>query len=125
MTKEESIVMWNMEKSNVNAAHFTKGMKKLYNEVDTLINNGIITYEDFSGDMLDMVTTMIVDTTNKDTQLDRAEQIDYICEQLLNKYAEKHTKVEPVEGDTGISENNELVQNESGVCELEGTTEAC
>lgn len=57
-------------------------MKKLFNKVEELILSGELMYDQFSGDMLDAVTDMIIDNTNKGTTLDRADQIDYLCDKL-------------------------------------------
>ena len=63
MTKEESIAMWNIEKNSADSSTFTKKMKKLFSKVEELIMSGELMYDQFSGDMLDAVTDMIIDNT--------------------------------------------------------------
>lgn len=69
-------------KSNTDSSILPKKMKKLFNKVEELILSGELMYDQFSGDMLDAVTDMIIDNTNKGTTLDRADQIDYLCDKL-------------------------------------------
>ena len=63
MTIEESKMMWKLEVENNKPLYgsFSKEMKRLYNKVDELINEGVITYEDFTNDVIDSITTTIVD----------------------------------------------------------------
>lgn len=86
MTKEESITMWNIEKNSADSSTFTKKMKKLFSKVEELIMSGELMYDQFSGDMLDAVTDMIIDNTNKGATLDRADQIDYLGDIVLLVY---------------------------------------
>ncbi len=105
MTIEESKIMWELEKSNTNIKFLNKEMQKLYKRVDKLINDGIITYEDFTNDMLDEVTNNIISNGKDNMNPDRAEQVKTICLNLLKKY-EEYTKIEPKERDLGISVDN-------------------
>ena len=102
MTIEESQVMWQLERSNINKEHLTKPMKELYDRVDALIQNGELLYETFANDMVDMITTVIVKDGKEGVEQNRTEQVDAICNELLNKY-EKLDKGESVEGDSGVS----------------------
>lgn len=94
MTKEESITMWNIEKNSADSSTFTKKMKKLFSKVEELIMSGELMYDQFSGDMLDAVTDMIIDNTNKGATLDRADQIDYLCDKLYEKYTQQYNNSE-------------------------------
>lgn len=102
MTIEESKAMWNIEKSNVDQVNFTKGMKALYKAVDKVIENGIITYEDFTNDTIDELTTLMVQEGKGEIgAMDRAEQLDLMCKRLTEKYEEKYNTRE---SGTGIIE---------------------
>lgn len=111
MTKEESIAMWNIEKSNTDSSILPKKMKKLFNKVEELILSGELMYDQFSGDMLDAVTDMIIDNTNKGTTLDRAGQIDYLCDKLYEKYTQQYNNSESGKGDSVVSEDTTKVQD--------------
>lgn len=123
MTKEESIAMWNIEKSNTDSSILPKKMKKLFNKVEELILSGELMYDQFSGDMLDAVTDMIIDNTNKGATLDRADQIDYLCDKLYEKYTQQYNNSESGEGDNGVLADNTEVSDESGVCTSEDTSD--
>lgn len=123
MTREESINLWKLEKESSNTAVFTDGMKKLWDKVDELINNGDLMYDQFTSDIIDELTTVIVDKTKEGTELDRAAQIDSMCNKLYEKYTEQYNNVESGEGDTGVLVDTVEVQDESGICESEDTTE--
>ena len=123
MTKEESIAMWNIEKSNTDSSILPKKMKKLFNKVEELILSGELMYDQFSGDMLDAVTDMIIENTNKETTLDRADQIDYLCDKLYEKYTQQYNNSESGEGDNGVLADNTEVSDESGVCTSEDTSD--
>lgn len=110
MTKEESITMWNIEKNSVDSSTFTKKMKKLFSKVEELIMSGELMYDQFSGDMLDAVTDMIIDNTNKETTLDRADQIDYLCDKLYEKYTQQYNNSESRKGDSVVSGDTTEVQ---------------
>ena len=124
MTIEESKVMWNLEKENINFKLLTKEMKALYDKVDELINDGTITYEDFTNDMIDALTNNIISNGQANAEPNRAEQINAICESLLNKYEEYH-RIEPTEGDTGILADNTELSDELELCESECTDGTC
>ena len=104
MTKEESIAMWKVEKAHTDKNLLTKKMNKLFDLVEELIMNGDLMYDQFSGDMLDEVTTTIIENGKNETNLDRAAQIDLICDS------------ESGEGDNGVLADNTEVSDESGVC---------
>ena len=110
MTKEESIAMWNIEKNSVDSSTFTKKMKKLFSKVEELIMSGELMYDQFSGDMLDAVTDMIIENTNKETTLDRADQIDYLCDKLYEKYTQQYNNSESRKGDSVVSGDTTEVQ---------------
>ena len=110
MTKEESIAMWNIEKNSADRSTFTKKMKKLFSKVEELIMSGELMYDQFSGDMLDAVTDMIIENTNKETTLDRADQIDYLCDKLYEKYTQQYNNSESRKGDSVVSGDTTEVQ---------------
>ena len=45
MTIEESKVLWQLEKANLEGKKLSEPMKHLYNLVDDLIERGVITYD--------------------------------------------------------------------------------
>lgn len=57
MAHEESMVLWELEKSSFKEKNFRTSVDPLYNELmntaDTLIQNGTITYEDYTNAMAD------------------------------------------------------------------------
>ena len=110
MTKEERIAMWNIEKSNTDSSILPKKMKKLFNKVEELILSGELMYDQFTGDMLDAVTDMIIDNTNKGATLDRADQIDYLCDKLYEKYTQQYNNSESGKGDSVVSGDTTEVQ---------------
>lgn len=123
MTREESINLWKLEKESSNTAVFTDGMKRLWDKVDELINSGELMYDQFTSDIIDALTTIIVDKTKDGVELDRVTQIDYMCDKLYEKYTEQYNNTEPGEGDTGVLVDTLEVQDEPGVCESECTEE--
>lgn len=85
MTHEESLMMWKleMENFNKNIGLASKDMKKMYSILDTVINEGIVTYEDFTNDMIDELTTLMVEEGKSGNgQKDRATEIDIICKRF-------------------------------------------
>ena len=123
MTKEESIAMWKVEKAHTDKNLLTKKMNKLFDLVEELIMNGDLMYDQFSGDMLDEVTTTIIENGKNETNLDRAAQIDLICERLYENYTKQHNNSESGEGDNGVLADNTEVSDESGVCTSEDTSD--
>lgn len=105
MTIEESKIMWELEKTNTDTRFFSKEMKKFYKKVDELINSGIITYEDFTNDVLDELTSNIVSNGKDNLNPDRVNQVETMCANLLKKY-EEYTKAESKERDSGVSVDN-------------------
>ena len=100
MTIEESKMMWKLEVENNKPLYgsFSKEMKRLYNKVDELINEGVITYEDFTNDVIDSITTTIVDNGKSNAEPSRADQVNAMCDIQYNKNQEKkkenHTPTE-------------------------------
>lgn len=90
MTIEESKMMWKLEVENNKPLYssFSKEMKRLYNKVDELINEGVITYEDFTNDVIDSITTTIVDNGKNNAEPSRADQVNAMCDMLFKKYEE-------------------------------------
>lgn len=124
MTIEESKAMWNIEKSNVDQVNFTKGMKALYKAVDKVIENGIITYEDFTNDTIDELTTLMVQEGKGEIDaMDRAEQLDLMCKRLTEKYEEKYNARESGTGITELSTDSAEVSDPKKLHESECITE--
>ena len=124
MTIEESKAMWNIEKSNVDQVNFTKGMKALYKAVDKVIENGIITYEDFTNDTINELTTLMVQEGKGEIDtVDRVEQIDLMCKRLTKRYEEKYNARELGTGITELSTDSAEVSDPEKLHESECITE--
>lgn len=124
MTIEESKAMWNIEKSNVDQVNFTKGMKALYKAVDKVIENGIITYEDFTNDTIDELTTLMVQEGKGEIDtVDRVEQIDLMCKRLTKRYEEKYNARELGTGITELSTDSAEVSDPEKLHKSECITE--
>lgn len=126
MTIEESKMMWKLEMENNKPLYgsFSNEMKLLYNKVDELINEGIITYEDFTNDVIDSITTTIVDNGKSNATPSRADQVNAMCNMLFKKY-EEYKKVEHTGGDREVLADNTELSGETGLCESECTNETC
>ena len=122
MTIEESKMMWKLEVENNKPLYgsFSKEMKRLYNKVDELINEGVITYEDFTNDVIDSITTTIVDNAEPS----RADQVNAMCDMLFKKY-EEYKKVEHTGGDREVLADNTELSNKTRLCESECTDGTC
>ena len=126
MTIEESKMMWKLEVENNKPLYgsFSKEMKRLYNKVDELINEGIITYEDFTNDVIDSITTTIVDNGKSNAEPSRADQVNAMCDMLFKKY-EEYKKVEHTGGDREVLADNTELSNKTRLCESECTDGTC
>lgn len=126
MTIEESKMMWKLEVENNKPFYgsFSKEMKRLYNKVDELINEGVITYEDFTNDVIDNITTTIVDNGKSSAEPSRADQVNAMCDMLFKKY-EEYKKVEHTGGDREVSADNTELSNKTRLCESECTNGTC
>jgi hypothetical protein len=126
MTIEESKMMWKLEVENNKPLYgsFSKEMKRLYNKVDELINEGIITYEDFTNDVIDSITTTIVDNGKSNATPSRADQVNAMCDMLFKKY-EEYKKVEHTGGDREVLADNTELSNKTRLCESECTNGTC
>lgn len=126
MTIEESKIMWKLEVENNKPRYdsFSKEMKRLYNKVDELINEGVITYEDFTNDVIDSITTTIVDNGKSSAEPSRADQVNAMCDMLFKKY-EEYKKVEHTGGDREVLADNTELSNKTRLCESECTDGAC
>lgn len=126
MTIEESKMMWKLEVENNKPLYssFSKEMKRLYNKVDELINEGIITYEDFTNDVIDSITTTIVDNGKSSAEPSRADQVNAMCDILFKKY-EEYKKVEHTGGDREVLADNTELSNKTRLCESECTNGTC
>lgn len=126
MTIEESKMMWKLEVENNKPLYgsFSKEMKRLYNKVDELINEDVITYEDFTNDVIDSITTTIVDNGKNNAEPSRADQVNAMCDMLFKKY-EEYKKVEHTGGDREVLADNTELSNKTRLCESECTDGAC
>lgn len=126
MTIEESKMMWKLEVENNKPLYisFSKEMKRLYNKVDELINEGVITYEDFTNDVIDSITTTIVDNGKSSAEPSRADQVNAMCDMLFKKY-EEYKKVEHTGGDREVLADNTELSNKTRLCESECTNGTC
>lgn len=126
MTIEESKMMWKLEVENNKPLYgsFSKEMKRLYNKVDELINEGVITYEDYTNDVIDSITTTIVDNGKSNAEPSRADQVNAICDMLFKKY-EEYKKVEHTGGDREVLADNTELSNKTRLCESECTDGTC
>lgn len=126
MTIEESKMMWKLEVENNKPLYssFSKEMKRLYNKVDELINEGAITYEDFTNDVIDSITTTIVDNGKNNAEPSRADQVNAMCDMLFKKY-EEYKKVEHTGGDREVLADNTELSNKTRLCESECTNGTC
>ena len=126
MTIEESKMMWKLEVESNKPLYssFSKEMKRLYNKVDELINEGVITYEDFTNDVIDSITTTIVDNGKSNAEPSRADQVNAMCDILFKKY-EEYKKVEHTGGDREVLADNTELSNKTRLCESECTDGTC
>lgn len=126
MTIEESKMMWKLEVENSKPLYgsFSKEMKRLYNKVDELINEGVITYEDFTNDVIDSIITTIVDNGKSSAEPSRADQVNAMCDMLFKKY-EEYKKVEHTGGDREVLADNTELSNKTRLCESECTNGTC
>lgn len=126
MTIEESKMMWKLEVENNKPLYgsFSKEMKRLYNKVDELINEGVITYEDFTNDVIDSITTTIVDNGKSGAEPSRADQVNAMRDILFKKY-EEYKKVEHTGGDREVLADNTELSNKTRLCESECTNGTC
>ena len=126
MTIEESKMMWKLEVESNRPLYdsFSKEMKRLYNKVDELINEGVITYEDFTNDVIDSITTTIVDNGKSNAEPSRADQVNAMCDMLFKKY-EEYKKVEHTGGDREVLADNTELSDETRLCESECTDGTC
>lgn len=117
MTIEESKMMWKLEVEN---------NKPLYSSfsVDELINEGVITYEDFTNDVIDSITTTIVDNGKNNAEPSRADQVNAMCDMLFKKY-EEYKKVEHTGGDREVLVDNIELSDETQLRESERANETC
>lgn len=126
MTIEESKMMWKLEVESNRPLYdsFSKEMKRLYNKVDELINEGVITYEDFTNDVIDSITTTIVDNGKSNAEPSRADQVNAMYDMLFKKY-EEYKKVEHTGGDREVLADNTELSNKTRLCESECTDGTC
>lgn len=74
--------------------------------------------------MIDELTTVMVENGKKEeeTTLDRAEQIDQICNNLTKKYEQKYSTRESGVGVADVHTDSVEVQDTKGLCESECAT---
>lgn len=110
MTIEESKTMWEVEKNNINLNILPKEVQKLYKLLDKVIEEGVITYEDFTNDTIDELTTMTIENTKNNEDPSRQGMIEEMAKRLYKKYEDKYKNRESIVGDNKLSENTEGVQ---------------
>lgn len=125
MTKEDSLIQWKLEKAFVQVETLSKPLQKLYAVVDKCINEGVLMYDEFNSDMIDEITNKIINNTKENVDENRAQMVDDICKELTKKYEAKYKNRESLVGNEGVSVDNMEIQDGSGVCESECTTESC
>ena len=125
MTKEDSLIQWKLEKAFVQVETLSKPLQKLYAVVDKCINEGVLMYDEFNSDMIDEITNKIINNTKENIDENRAQMVDDICKELTKKYETKYKNRESLVGNEGVSVDNTEIQDGSGVCESECTTESC
>lgn len=128
MTHEESLMMWKLELNHFNEIIdlASKDMKKLYKTLDKVINEGIITYEDYTNDMIDELTTLMIEEGKSGgSDKDRGAEVDIVCKRLTEKYETKYNERESRARDTEISTDSTKVSDIEGLHESECITEKC
>lgn len=126
MTHEESLMMWKIELDNFNKSGIdkaSKDIKKLYEVLDKVITTGTITYEDFTKDMIDELTTLMVEAGKEGKEIDRATEVDTICKRLTEKYETKYNERESGTGTTELSTDNTEVSDTEELHESECVSE--
>lgn len=123
MTHEESLMMWKLEKDSFdkNEAMASKDMKKLYKILDKVIIANVVTYEDFTNDMIEELMSITKDENGKD----RAFEVDEICRRLTKKYETKYSERESGSGNRKFPENNTEVSDTEELHESECVSEEC
>lgn len=108
MTIEESKMMWKLEVENNKPLYssFSKEMKRLYNDV------------------IDSITTTIVDNGKNNAEPSRADQVNAMCDMLFKKY-EEYKKVEHTGGDREVLVDNIELSDETQLRESERANETC
>lgn len=128
MTHEESLMMWKLEKENFDKSIglASKDMKKMYSILDTVINEGIITYGDFTNDMIDELTTLMVEEGKSGNgQKDRAAEVDIICKRLTEKYEKKYKEGKSGRRDIEVSIDSTEISDIKGLYESKHISEEC
>ena len=88
------------------------------------LNSSWITYEDFTNDVIDSITTTIVDNGKSNAEPSRADQVNAMCDMLFKKY-EEYKKVEHTGGDREVLVDNIELSDEAQLRESERANEAC
>ena len=112
MTAEESKLIWELEKKNTNFDALSKPLQKLFKTVDKAIYAEVISYEEFTNDMIDGVTDCIVANTKNGEDKERAEVIENIAERLIKKYNAKYKARKSLGRNKKDAVDNTEVQNE-------------
>lgn len=123
MTHEESLMMWKLEKDSFdkNEAMASKDMKKLYKILDKAIVANVVTYEDFTNDMIEELMSITKDENSKD----RAFEVDEVCRRLTKKYETKYNERESGSGNRELSEDNTEVSDTEELHKSECVSEEC
>ena len=123
MTHEESLMMWKLEKDSFdkNEAMASKDMKKLYKILDKAIVANVVTYEDFTNDMIEELMSITKDENSKD----RAFEVDEVCRRLTKKYETKYNERESGSGNRELSADNTEVSDTKELHESECVSKEC
>ena len=126
MTIEESKMMWKLEVESNKPLYssFSKEMGYSHNKASRPAGEGVITYEDFTNDVIDSITTTIVDNGKNNAEPSRADQVNAMCDMLFKKY-EEYKKVEHTGGDREVLADNTELSNKTRLCESECTDGTC
>lgn len=105
MTKEESIVLWELEQKSLNGDYKTKDMENLYKLMDKLIRNGVIMYDKFVDDIVDVLTEKLSNENEKIE--DRLGKVTEVYKDLYEKYQREYPGGKLKGGDTDNNTSNE------------------
>ena len=86
MTVEESKVLWQLEKANLEGKKLSQPIQHLYDIVDDLIERGVITYDQFVKEVAEAINM----SADKETGLCQNTDIfNKAIEQLILKYGKE------------------------------------
>lgn len=93
MTKEESIVLWNLEKQTFeDNLDIYPRYKELIEIVDPLIKSGELYYDKFSMDIADRLMDVFQNDVDDSTLEDRRKNINTLIDILISQYKTTYGK---------------------------------